>query len=81
MDYQKAFEVIASHIDASVNQDSSDFLRLEHHHLAYWFTKALEYSNSDKKDIQYRYLQRIRQSPICHSFGMIEFLIEEGVIG
>lgn len=80
MNYLGALKIMSSYIDASVNTSYSEVTRLDYKHLAYWFCKVIEYSNSNKKEIQESYLNKILSDAKCHSFGMYDFLVEEGLI-
>lgn len=78
MDYQKAFQVIASYVDASVNTSYSENTRVDYMFLSYWFKQVIQIK--DNKSISDRYIARIVSNDRCHSFGMYEFLLEEGLI-
>lgn len=78
MDYQKAFEVIASYVDASVNTSYSEDARVDYLFLSYWFKQVIAYK--DNKDMCNKYIARITNNDRCHSFGMFDFLADNGFI-
>ncbi len=78
MNYEKAFKIIASHIDASVNTNNTEISRLSHQLLAYWFKQVIEYRNDVYR--KEGYITKITNESKCHSFGMYDFLVEERLI-
>lgn len=78
MNYEKAFQIIASHIDASVNTNNTELSRLSHQLLAYWFKQVISYRNDVHR--KEGYITKITNESKCDSFGMYDFLVEEGFI-
>lgn len=78
MNYERAFKVIASYVDASVNTFYSEDTRVDYLFLSYWFKQVIEYK--DKPDMANRYVACITNNEICHSFGMFQFLVDNGFL-
>lgn len=76
MDYKKAFQVLATYVDVSVNTSLSESTRINAQHCAYWFKQVIEYGPENK--YTQNYIERIVNCSTAYRYNMVSFLMEFG---
>jgi hypothetical protein len=77
MDYEKAFRVLSTYVDLSVNTSMSEETRADAHHCAYWFKQIVMRINTPHINVS-SYIRNINQCEIAHNNGMVSYLQEIG---